>query len=475
MQCGHLNGPALLGLLTNWRIVEAAARACNSALPSVSNADRLSGTGNAGIRAFLALCGTARQRGTNQRRAPLRCNSRGKDGNCGLPAADLPLLESSTVYKPRPHPDAGAWVESHLSATTMLSPRILSLLTMLCLSLSWTVVLAQAVPPPQPAQEQFEAAVQAFGRLGGYPELHTGPTIVSFVIPATTNDEQLKEIPSVPFPLALNIHSTRITDAGLKELVKLKHLSSLALLGLPEKDVGRITNAGLKELANVENLSSLLLNGTQITDAGMTEVSKLKHLSSLYISHTQVTDAGLKKVAELQDLSALSFFNTSVTDVGISELARLTNLSSLCLFGAQVTDEGMKELTNLQNLSSLNLSATLVTDVGLKEIAKLNNLSLLALMGGEVTDAGLKEVAKLKNLASLYLTSTQVTDAELKELAKLTNLSTLDLMDTQVTDAGLTEVIKLQNLTSLNLSSTKVTDAGVRELQKALPNCEIVQ
>jgi len=67
----------------------------------------------------------------------------------------------------------------------------------------------------------------------------------------------------------LNLTSTQVTDAGLKDVATLKNLWSLHLLFCTG-----VTDAGLKELAGLKNLHSVYLSGTQATDAGIAELQK---------------------------------------------------------------------------------------------------------------------------------------------------------------------------------------------------------
>ena len=47
----------------------------------------------------------------------------------------------------------------------------------------------------------------------------------------------------------------------------------------------------------MQQLKSLIVNSTKITDAGLKDIAKLKQLTELYLTDTQVTKAG---VAELK-------------------------------------------------------------------------------------------------------------------------------------------------------------------------------
>ena len=67
---------------------------------------------------------------------------------------------------------------------------------------------------------------------------------------------------------------------------------------------GGITDAGLKEMAALEHLTTLDLSFTQVTAAGLKELAGLKNLRSLNISGTHVTNKGLKELSRLKNLQA---------------------------------------------------------------------------------------------------------------------------------------------------------------------------
>src|SRR5213082_54737 len=48
------------------------------------------------------------------------------------------------------------------------------------------------------------------------------------------------------------------------------------------------------------------LNSSKVTDASLKELKDLKQLTTLDLWHTQVTDAGLKELADLKQLTSLN-------------------------------------------------------------------------------------------------------------------------------------------------------------------------
>jgi hypothetical protein len=95
-------------------------------------------------------------------------------------------------------------------------------------------------------------------------------------------------LPQPEQPFALYLHSTDISDKGLKELAALKNLQGLDL------GVTKVTDAGMKELTALKRLRWLKLPATQITDAGLKGVSACKGLETLNLAATRVSDTGLK-------------------------------------------------------------------------------------------------------------------------------------------------------------------------------------
>ncbi len=151
--------------------------------------------------------------------------------------------------------------------------------------------------------------------------------------------------PGAPFGLCLN--STKMTDAGLKELAGLKSLQALYLAGTP------VTDAGLKELAGLTSLQTLDVRWTKVTDAGMKELAGLKSLQRLYLNHCDVTGAGLKDLTVLKNLQILNIGGTQVTDAGLKEAAGLKSLQSLIMWGTKATPAGVAELR--QGLPKCNI------------------------------------------------------------------------------------------------------------------------
>jgi hypothetical protein len=84
-----------------------------------------------------------------------------------------------------------------------------------------------------------------------------------------------------------------------------------------------VTDADLKQLRALHRLHTLNLSGTQVTDAGLRELAAFRRLETLNLWHTKVTDAGLKHLAALPNLEELTRPSDGVTESGLKELAPL--------------------------------------------------------------------------------------------------------------------------------------------------------
>ena len=80
-------------------------------------------------------------------------------------------------------------------------------------------------------------------------------------------------------------------------------------------------NGGLTKV-DLAKVTMLALRSTKITDAGLKEIAKLQKLEILNLSDTKITDAGLKDIAKLKKLTHLSLRYTKITDENATELGK---------------------------------------------------------------------------------------------------------------------------------------------------------
>lgn len=90
--------------------------------------------------------------------------------------------------------------------------------------------------------------------------------------------------------IAVDLSSTRISDADLSRLKAFPLLQKLNVGGT------HVTDDGLTRLKGLANLETLLLGGTMVTDAGIPHLTAMRHLKHIFVYETRITYAGIKEL-----------------------------------------------------------------------------------------------------------------------------------------------------------------------------------
>ena len=330
---------------------------------------------------------------------------------------------------------------------------------------------------PYKRNESPAAPAWLRARLGD--EFFREVTKVSFYNPVS--DDQIAPVADFDRLLAIELHGTRVTDAGLAHLAHLKNLREVQLDGT------RVTDAGLARLATLTGLRRLDVQqkGLSMKEVQTEEVRKafqeLDHLTYhqkvgevMRRRGTAITDAVLAHLAGLTSLQELKISLPGITDDGFAHVGKLTGLRVLEIFNTDVNDAGLARLKGLTGLRTLSLWGARITDAGLAHLGRLDRLEVLDLrMSIDVTDRGLSAIGNWKGLRELNLSGTMVTDAGLAHLAGLSGLQKLDLSADEITDAGLEHLRGLRQLRRLDLDNTKVSSEEVAALGESAPTLKV--
>ncbi|MEE3284515.1 MAG: ribonuclease inhibitor, partial [Planctomycetota bacterium] len=95
------------------------------------------------------------------------------------------------------------------------------------------------------------------------------------------------------------------------------------------------------------HLRSLSLSSTKVSDAGMQRVAKLKQLRNLSLaSCVHLSDAGMRHLTSLKHLKGLNLYKTNVTDVGLAVVYESRNLQKslrrLDTGYSKISDNGLR-------------------------------------------------------------------------------------------------------------------------------------
>jgi len=104
-----------------------------------------------------------------------------------------------------------------------------------------------------------------------------------------------------------------------------------------------------------EQIAWLKLGETKITDAALKGISKLKNLNKLHLEHTGITDTGLANLKNLPYLEYVNLVDTKITDAGLKSIASVKSLKSVYVWQSAVTDSAVSQVSRLYpNLSIVN-------------------------------------------------------------------------------------------------------------------------
>jgi hypothetical protein len=107
----------------------------------------------------------------------------------------------------------------------------------------------------------------------------------------------------------------------------------------------------------------LRLGNSRVTDAGLKHLKRLRHLQVLLLADTAVTDSGLRDLSHLPALQALHLQRTAVTGSGFGALAKLPRLSHLFLEGCPLHDRIRDSIRHLLPSVQVDLGMRPLGDV----------------------------------------------------------------------------------------------------------------
>ncbi len=271
---------------------------------------------------------------------------------------------------------------------------------------------------------------------------------------ATLTDEGIEVLSEFPVLEQIRCGQTRIGDAELTHLAKLKTLKAIDLT-----DCNRVTVEGVRTLSNCPNLEFLRVWGPSIGDDSLQVIGKMKSLRVLGLQDTKISDEGFKYLADL-DLQDIHLFRTLIGDETLRVIAEMPNVTALNLRDSLISDQGIEYLTKLTKLEKLDVSecnAPGITDASGEYFGKMKSLKQLIVWKTKFTDAGVQPLTTLPNLTYLNLDDTGVGDEGVALLAEMPQLTWLHLGSTSITDQSADVLKGLTNLKFLSITNTGIT------------------
>lgn len=280
---------------------------------------------------------------------------------------------------------------------------------------------------------------------------------------------------------SLHLQETQITNAGIRELKRLKHLTNLSL------ESSHLDGEALRVLAG-RLMYSLALNGWKLTAADMSFLVEQwgESLTWLSFGGKEISPSVLLPLQKCRGLRWVGFKEVAVTPELVQSLKQIPKLRQWSFEKSVVEPKGLEALAEAP-LVSLALNEVVLPKQGLWVLGKSEKIDHLALTGlsfgdGEIADlvAGVQaQVAEGKpsKLSRLSLWETSVTDRGIRELGSFAGLTWLELKRCALTDTALDEMgnwdlrkrFQGEKRFYLWLSQTKVTPEGMKRLRNKQP------
>ena len=222
---------------------------------------------------------------------------------------------------------------------------------------------------------------------------------------------------------SLNIIQTKLNDAWMPHLAKLKNLKTLRFT-----NNGKLTDAGMEQLAGLKNLEQFSFVGTQITGKAYAKFEGFTNLTRVSHRGSSIDDGGLKELCEhLPNLESISLAHAKFTDAGALHLAKLTKLKSLEIGTLNATAAALKSLANLP-LVSIQLGEGFHSADAFKTVKAIPSLRALSITdGSKLTDADLSLIAAFTQLESLSMDKLALPDERLAVLSGFAHLKSITL------------------------------------------------
>ena len=252
---------------------------------------------------------------------------------------------------------------------------------------------------------------------------------------------------------------------------------------------GRMTDAALKRLSKLDHVTNLNLGGSQqLTDVGLMHLARMHGLRELDLAgQGKITDQGLAVLKHLPELRRFELcWQQNITDAGVSNLAFCPHLEIVNLLGTPCGDGAIEALRGKPKLRRFR-SGRRVTDMGLGMLHEFPifknwqggevNYSLMSpdaepnhlLIDGPFTDAGLSKLSGLDGLFGLtfFWHCPAFTSAGLAPLAKLQNLGFLGCQDHHCDDDAMGHIAAIPKLRMLMGQGAVASDKGFAALSRS--------
>jgi len=276
------------------------------------------------------------------------------------------------------------------------------------------------------------------------------------------------------------LEATRIEDAWVTPLLKLRNLKKLTIIGF-----GQLGDASLNHLQHLNtacpNLTDLeLAYFGKATDAGLELLAGLKDLERFAFRGSPVRGHGFAKFEGWDKLRSINFHSNNLDDEGLGYVCeRFPNLEFIKLWHSHVfTDASAEHFKQLSKLKGIEIGCHEATAGLLKYFHHLP-LEYVALSYGVNAPAAdaIASVRSISTLRRFSIDCESFTEDDLKLLAGLSQLEELSLGRLPLTDKRIAQLQDFNHLKQLELAERRkdfrYSEDLKAKVKAALPGVEV--
>lgn len=195
-----------------------------------------------------------------------------------------------------------------------------------------------------------------------------------------------KYIEKLPIEV-LEVNSLNLADEALEHIAKLEALDELNI-----KWTKKITDAGVKELLKCKELDKLEIIAPATTDKALEYLSRIKRLQRLSLFTSRGTTK-LKLISELPNLQTVALVVNDLDESLVRQMALIDpGRFGLFLWSDKAIDDKQVALLNhlTQRIDILGIYGTKITDQGLDSISGMHNIRFVSMLVPGVTQNGVQ-------------------------------------------------------------------------------------
>lgn len=216
---------------------------------------------------------------------------------------------------------------------------------------------------------------------------------VSFVNKKQKNAYRIADLPKDDFVINHVGYANKYLTIGREHILVLSGLSHLETLYFGQT---KLTDAAIDEIAKLKDLKELYVKKCNFNNAHLAKLKTLPKLEMMELFHTELTNDGLKTLAEFPALRRLTLENASkakfgdpiINDAGLVHLANCKKLEVFWLMGPNFTDAAVEHLVKIKSLKVLNIGAHEITEKGFEDLKKRIHSSCRVTLASRLTNPG---------------------------------------------------------------------------------------